>query len=140
MTEQIKYYYSHKAPGLYTSAMQTVIESAGLTASDLIEITEKEYVEVLNPPEGYSAIFDKQGLRLEKNPAPDYVAIAEEQKNKLIDAAREKTYFLNMKLMMGRKLTTAEAEILNSWLDYIDLLNSIKLEGAPDIEWPPTPA
>lgn len=139
MGDEIKYFYSMKVPGLYRSDMSSVIESAGLTDADLVEITEELYLNAINPPEGKQAIFDDQGLRLEDLPAPDYQLIAQEEKQSLIDSATQSITVWQTKLLIGRKLTDAETASLNAWMDYIDVLNDTDISDAPDVQWPTKP-
>ncbi|MGV8925694.1 MAG: tail fiber assembly protein [Ewingella sp.] len=70
----------------------------------------------------------------------NYVAIAEAQRNSLLNTAKNKIITWQTKLAIGRKLTDAEKSELNAWLDYIDALDAIDTSLAPDIEWPTSPS
>lgn len=58
----------------------------------------------------------------------------------LLNEANMTTSPLLLKLQLGRKLTDEETKKANAWLDYMDLLNAIDLNTAPDIEWPTKPS
>lgn len=122
------------------SAREANLQQTGLSIKDFSEISDKDYADWCNPPEGYYQVFDDSGPRVEKIPEPDYVAIAEATREALISEANSATYSLNLKLMMGRKLTEAENTRVNAWLDYIDVLNDTDLSDAPDVQWPAKPA
>lgn len=138
--------YSIKAgyAGFYymdtASAREATFQQTGLDISDFEEISDEKYAVWCNPPDGYYAVFDEKGPRVEKIPATDYIVQAEDKRATLLSEANQATYSLNLKLMMGRKLTASEAATVNAWLDYSDALSALDLSGAPDIEWPEKPA
>lgn len=66
----------------------------------------------------------------------DHVAIAESKKHDLLENAQKRITIIQMKLLLGRALSKAELEKINSVLNYIDCLNHVNLTKAPDIEWP----
>lgn len=67
-------------------------------------------------------------------------ADAELQKQGLIATAQQSITLLQTKLLMGRKLTTEEAEKVNNVLNYIESVSAVDTRTAPDIEWPEMPA
>lgn len=135
----MKYYYSLKTQGFYPAEMLNEYKEAGSLPDDLKEISEEDYLSFFNPPEGYGGFFDEKGPRIEKLPAPDYVAIASQQKEELIAEANTATYPFSLKMQMGRTLTAAETAKVNAWLDYIDVLNDTDISDAPDVQWPKKP-
>ncbi|WP_312837182.1 tail fiber assembly protein [Pantoea sp.] len=133
-----QFVYSLSTKGFYPSdeeGQQPYVE-AGSLPDDLTEISDENYNEFFGPPEGYYSVFDEQGPRIEKIPEPDYVAIAEEQRDSLLAEATTAITVWQTKLLMGRKLTADETEKLNAWMDYIDVLNDTDLSDAPDVRWP----
>lgn len=70
----------------------------------------------------------------------DYVAIAEAQRNSLLNAAKNKIITWQTKLALGRTLTEDDKSKLNAWFDYIDALDALDANKAPDINWPTPPA
>ncbi|MBE5251829.1 tail fiber assembly protein [Mixta mediterraneensis] len=134
--------YSISTKGFYPSdeISQLPYIEAGTLPDDLIDISDEDYDKFFNPPDGYYSVFDEQGPRLEKIPEPDYVAIAEAQRDSLLAEATTAITVWQTKLLMGRKLTTDETEKLNAWMDYIDVLNDTDLSDAPDVQWPTKPA
>lgn len=77
----------------------------------------------------------------EPEPTPEeLIAQAEARKQSLIAAAND--YMDNRqwpgKATLGR-LTDAEKEQYNLWLDYLDVLEAVDTSGALDIAWPSEP-
>lgn len=133
--------YSITTKGFYPSdeASQIPYIEAGTFPDDLIDISDEDYANFFNPPDGYYQIFDENGPRLEKIPEPDHVVEAETKRSALLAEVQTATYTLNAKLLMGRTLTAAEKEKFNAWLDYSDALEAVDTSTAPDIEWPAKP-
>lgn len=136
----MKYYYSSNPPGFFSDDLPRVIEDNGFTIDELTEISYDDYHAFFNPPEGkYGEWVDGKPVVIDLPPV-DYVAIAQHELDKLNAEVQAMTYTLNLKLMMGRKLTTSETKTLNDWLDYSDELATVDLSKAPDIEWPVKPS
>ena len=122
------------------SAREANLQQTGLSINDFSEISEKDYAEWCNPPEGYYQVFDENGPRTERIPETDYKAAAQRHRDELLDEASLKITIWQTKLLMGRKLTTDETASLNAWMDYIDAVTVIDTETAPEITWPEKPA
>ncbi|END4736186.1 tail fiber assembly protein [Escherichia coli] len=67
------------------------------------------------------------------------VAVAEQQRERLINAALQSISVLQLKLQAGRTLTESENNKLSTTLDYIDAVNATDIGTAPDISWPEPP-
>ncbi|HEI8461985.1 TPA: tail fiber assembly protein [Morganella morganii] len=63
------------------------------------------------------------------------IAAAEAQKQYLIAEVNAETQILQTKLALKR-IKADELELLNAWLDYLDLLEAVDTSTAPDIDWP----
>lgn len=63
---------------------------------------------------------------------------AEDQRQTLLTNAQAAIGVLQAKLMLAR-ISDAEKNILNTWLDYIDTLNALDMAKAPAITWPDVP-
>lgn len=140
--EETGYMYSLSARAFYpkgTISQQPYVD-AGSLPGDLTDISDEDYAAFFNPPEGYSSVFDESGPRLEKIPEPDYKALAENDKQALLDQATQAITVWQTKLLMNRKLTEKESASLNAWMDYIDVLNDTDLSDAPDVQWPARPS
>lgn len=134
------YKYSIKTKGFYPVENLEIYELAGVLPDDLQDISAENYKEYFNPPEGFYGVFDESGPRLEKIPEPDYKALAENDKQTLVDQATQAITVWQTKLLMGRKLSDKESASLNAWMDYIDVLNDTDLSDAPDVQWPARPS
>lgn len=66
------------------------------------------------------------------------VAAAEAQKQYLIAEVNAETQILQTKLALKR-IKPDELELLNAWMDYLDLLETVDTTTAPDIDWPQKP-
>lgn len=66
------------------------------------------------------------------------VTAAESQKQYLIAEVNTETQILQTKLALKR-IKPDELELLNAWLDYLDLLEAVDTSLAPDIGWPQKP-
>lgn len=66
------------------------------------------------------------------------IAAAEAQKQYLIAEVNAETQILQTKLALKR-IKPDELELLNAWLDYLDLLEAVDTSLAPDIDWPQKP-
>ena len=132
-----KYYYANY--GFYQLSIINTAYANGLTDEDLTEISYEDYNAFFNPPAGkYGTWVDGKPVVIDL-PEPDYVAIAEKQREVLISEMQSATYALSMKLNLGRTLSDAEKATLNSWLDYSDALDALDLSTAPEIDWPDKP-
>ncbi|ELW9227426.1 tail fiber assembly protein [Morganella morganii] len=86
------------------------------------EIGEKEALLIANPPPTKQQLAEQ----------------AEEKKQFLISEVHTETEMLRAKLALGR-IKDDEKVLLNAWLDYLDLLETIDTTLAPDIDWPQKP-
>ncbi|WP_049703716.1 MULTISPECIES: tail fiber assembly protein [Edwardsiella] len=91
----------------------------------LISITEKEAMEIVNPPPTHEEL----------------VVQAEAKKQVLIAEAND---FINSKQWPGKaalgRLKVDEVTQYNLWLDYLDALEAIDTSTIPNIIWPVLPA
>lgn len=135
-TVEVMYY---GGGGFYSSLYINTAYANGLTDEDLTEMTNEDYNEWFNPPEGkYGTWVDGTPVVLDL-PPPDYVAIATKQRDTLLSESNAATYPLSLKMQMGRTLTDGEKAKVNAWMDYSDALNALDLSTAPDITWPDKP-
>lgn len=115
---------------------------AGWDLSDAIEVDDTVYHMFINPPEGKRRIAGKDGLPAWGDiPLPtneELIAEAEAKKQTLLAEVNDETQILQTKLALKR-IKTGELELLNAWLDYLDLLEAVDTSLAPDIDWPQKP-
>lgn len=109
-------------------------------------------------PDGYDLILTERGAYINMGftykdgefiaPPEEVIELTDEQKiqqnnlekNNRLDLATQKIVVWQTKLLIGRKLSTAEMASLNAWLDYIDAVSAIESDTAGDIEWPEMPS
>lgn len=85
---------------------------------------------------GWMAISEEEANKI-ANPPPTIAQLieqAETQKQYLIAEVQTETQMLQTKLSLKR-IKPAELELLNAWLDYLDLLEAVDTSTAPDIDW-----
>ncbi|HDF2344641.1 TPA: tail fiber assembly protein [Morganella morganii] len=115
---------------------------AGWDLSDAIEVDDTVYHLFINPPEGKRRIAGKNGLPAWGDIPPptneELIAEAEVKKQTLLAEVNDETQMLQTKLALKR-IKTGELELLNAWLDYLDLLEAVDISLAPDIDWPQKP-
>lgn len=89
---------------------------------------------------GWMAISEEEANKI-ANPPPTIAQLieqAETQKQYLIAEVQTETQMLQTKLSLKR-IKPAELELLNAWLDYLDLLEAVDTSTAPDIDWTKKP-
>lgn len=67
-----------------------------------------------------------------------YVAMAESLKRQKVTEANSIFLSWQTKLLLNRA-TDQEKKSLNDWIDYVDLINAVDTQNAPDIIWPEQP-
>ncbi|HID7484559.1 TPA: tail fiber assembly protein [Morganella morganii] len=86
---------------------------------------------------GWTPLSEEKALEI-ANPPPtkeQLIEQAEAQKQFLIAEVHAETQMLQTKLSLKR-IKPAELKLLNTWLDYLDLLEAVDTSLAPDIDWP----
>lgn len=71
-------------------------------------------------------------------PVIDFASIAEQERQYRMNVATDTISIWQTKLLL-RRLSDSDKVKLNSWLDYIDVLNDLDITKAPDITWPDAP-
>lgn len=137
-------FYSASKNGFYPDFMKSEYQQAGSWPDDLKEISDRWFNYLLGKQtEGKVIVPDEYGLPvLQKCPAPSHDALvleAKEKRQELIDSAIQSIAVIQLKQMNGRSLTAKELTRLNDVLDYIEALEAIATETAPDIVWPEVP-
>lgn len=112
---------------------------------DAVQLTDDEVITFWKqtPPEGKQLGCIKGRPAWVDIPPPSkeqQIVMAEQKKEALLTTATTKIVVWQTKLLMGRKLTSAESAQLNDWMDYIDAVTAVDISTAPDIIWPEPPA
>lgn len=138
-------YYSPETGFFYAPELIDRYKTAGSWPDDAYELSNEEMVEfyMVSSPEGkkLGGIAGKIAWvdvpPLSKDEA---VALAEKIKNNKIT---EINNFVNVRQWPGKaalgRLTTEEKKQYESWLDYLDSVNKVNTDNAPNIAWPQSP-
>ncbi|WP_333012677.1 tail fiber assembly protein [Kluyvera sichuanensis] len=119
-------------------------EKAGVWPVDGVGVTYEVYLEfIANPPAGKErGVVDGMPAWVDK-PVPTHeqlVVQAAAKQKRLITEANE---YIGLKQWSGKaalgRLSDDERAQYNTWLDYLDELEAVKPDDAPDIEWPTPP-
>lgn len=105
---------------------------------DIMPMNENSWESEILPD--WKAISKKEADKI-TNPPPtkqQLIEQAEAQKQYLIAEVNAETQILQTKLALKR-IKPDERELLNAWLDYLDLLEAVDTTTAPDIDWPQKP-
>ncbi|HCR3444354.1 TPA: tail fiber assembly protein [Morganella morganii subsp. morganii] len=105
---------------------------------DIMPMNENSWESEIQPD--WKAISKKEADKI-TNPPPtkqQLIEQAEAQKQYLIAEVNAETQMLQTKLALKR-IKADELELLNAWLDYLDLLEAVDTSTAPDIIWPQKP-
>lgn len=91
-------------------------------------------------PEDWQPISEKEADKITNPPLikEQLIEQAEAQKQYLIAEVNVETQMLQTKLALKR-IKADELDLLNAWLDYLDLLEAVDTSLAPDIIWPVKP-
>lgn len=105
---------------------------------DIMPMNENSWESEIQPD--WKAISKKEADKITNPPLTKQQLIeqAEAKKQYLIAEVQTETQMLQTKLSLKR-IKSAELELLNAWLDYLDLLEAVDTSTAPDIDWPQKP-
>lgn len=129
------------------TAWEYIADHRGTKVYDITTAQVSEIGELGDLPEGVTAVapdveFPKwNGNKWVTDKAAKKesdIAAAEAQKQYLIAEVNAETQILQTKLALKR-IKADELELLNAWLDYLDLLEAVDTTTAPDIGWPQKP-
>lgn len=131
-------YYKKGHPGFYDTDYPEAFALSGFDQGDMTEISKEDYDRFFSNEDGFYQDWST-GDPLLLPYVINFVLQAQQEKDRLISEANSATYPISLKLQMGRKLTQAESERVNAWMDYTDALDAIDLSLAPNISWPEAP-
>lgn len=134
-------YYSAGRQGFYFEADKAACIAGAGWPDDARAISGRWYQYLIEgQAKGSSIVPDEYGQPVLQAVEINYPAIAEAQKELLINNAMQSVSVIQLKLQAGRALSDAETEKLNEALDYIDDVEKIDTETvAGQVDWPPLP-
>ncbi|EFU9410057.1 tail fiber assembly protein [Escherichia coli] len=138
------YVYSAIANSFYPVSLKYLYENAGTWPDDAIAISDEDFeLFTGTPPLGMQRSVGENGLPVWQSIPPltreQEILIAENERQRLLVFAQQKTSLWQTKLLIGRQLAEDEMRQLNLWVDYIDAVTVLDVSTAPDIVWPMMP-
>ncbi|EDW2762591.1 tail fiber assembly protein [Salmonella enterica subsp. enterica] len=135
-----RYFYSQQEWGFFLlSLKEAYAKSSEGWPSDAKEITEELYSSLLAGQEaGQVIITGDNGLPELSKSKPDFIREAELKKSRLMQIATDAIAPLQDAVVLDIA-TEEETALLLAWKKYRVLINRIKPEDAPDIDWPEVP-
>lgn len=142
----MNFVYSASNNMFYPYKYQPQYINSGDWPDDAIDVDDSVFFEYTGkPPEGKQRGANAEGFpEWVDIPAPtdeEIIAGASYKKQSLIEKANG---YMNDKQWPGKaalgRLTEAEKDQYNLWLDYLDALDAVDTSSVPDIDWPVAPA
>lgn len=140
------YYFSRTTLAFYPVDMLELYRSYDSLPDDITPVSDEIFLTYSGtPPEGKARGANDDGqpewVDIPPMTPEEAILLATAQKQNLIDNANE---YMNSKQWPGKaaigRLKGDELAQYNLWLDYLDTLELVDTSGAPDIEWPTSPA
>ncbi len=136
-------YFSASVIGFYPYNDKWMYDRAGSWPDDATPITMEEYEKYnQQPPDGYVLAGDENGhpVWIDAPPPPHeyFVQLANNDRFKRLTDARAEM----LKIFMADSLASDDTQVRERaelWRDYVDVLNELDTDKAPDIEWPKAP-
>lgn len=136
--------FSAKTNSMYDISMKDDYIMAGTWPDDINNISQEVYNHFLQDPPKGKALGSLDGMPAWVDIPPlskgEALECAINKKASLMSDATQSITVWQTKLLMGRKLSEDDKASLNSWIDYIDELQSLDLSSAPDVTWPILPS
>lgn len=132
------YYYSAGIGGFLYEGDRPAFEAAAGWPADAVAISDRWYQHLIDgQTKGKAIVPNEQGKPVLKTIEPDYPAMAELQKQRLISDAMQSVSVIQLKLQAGRALSESESVTLAAVLDYIDEVESIDTASVTSqVDWP----
>jgi hypothetical protein len=106
---------------------------------DVMDITDELYAELLEgQSEGKVITPNGNEPPYLSEPAVDYVAIAEQHRQKLLRQIDDATADWRVELMLD-DISDEDKEKLSAWMAYKKVVKAVDTSTAPDIIWPTPP-
>jgi len=132
------YYYSAVIGGFLYEGDRPAFEAAAGWPADAVAISDRWYQHLIDgQTKGKAIVPNEQGKPVLKAITPDYPAMVELQKQRLISDAMQSVSVIQLKLQAGRALSESESVTLAAVLDYIDEVESIDTASVTSqVDWP----
>lgn len=135
-------YFSARELGFFIGSwLEEGIYTEDNWPEDAVLMTSEELEEYhgKGSPEG-KVLGSKDGRPAWVDPPHEMqVNIANVKRQSLLDEANQKISVWKITLLMGDELSDGDIVQLRAWIAFINALNAIDTEKAPDIEWPIEP-
>lgn len=138
----MNYIYSAEKNSFYPVALKGDYEESGDWPEIYIEVSDEIFNEFISPKEGKVRVAGEDGMPAWADIPPpsleELVAMAEQQKQNLLDEAMNITAMWRTELLLG-SISDADKVLLTSWIGYYKSVQAVDTQTAPDIEWPEKP-
>lgn len=139
-----EYVFSASRIAFYPISLKDRYEASNTWPTDGVDVGYDVYLEfTASPPEGkVRGVVDGMPAWVDK-PAPTQEQLVTQAAVKQKWLITEVSEYIGLKQWAGKaslgRLSDDEKTQYNTWLDYLDELEAVKPEDAPDIEWPMSP-
>lgn len=135
------YLYRAMTGGFYNEDFEAEYRKAGTWPGFYVRVSDEDYQALMEGQgNGKMIVPDKRCYPvLQDRPEPGHdelVIQANEKRTLLIEGAMQSISVIQLKQMNGRSVSDRESSRLNRALDYIEALEAVDTESAPDISWP----
>jgi len=138
----MNYVYSAEKNSFYPVALKRYYEESGGWPEVYIEVSDEIFNEFISQKEGKVRVAGEDGMPAWADiPPPSHeelVALAEQQKQALLDEALKVTAMWRTELQLGI-ISDADKVLLTEWISYYKDAQAVDTDAAPDIEWPEKP-
>lgn len=135
------YLYRAMTGGFYNEDFEAEYRKAGTWPGFYVRVSDEDYLALMEGQESGKMIVPNKRcypvLQDRQEPEHDELVIqANDKRTLLIEGAMQSISVIQLKQMNGRSISDSELSRLNRVLDYIEALEAIDTERAPDISWP----
>ena len=138
----MNYVYSAERNLFYPVELRELYESNGDWPETYVEVSDEIFNEFISLKEGKVRVAGEDGLPAWADiPPPSHeelVALAEQQKQAILDEALKATAMWRTELQLGI-ISDADKKLLTEWISYYKAVQAVDTDAAPDIEWPEEP-
>ncbi|EAZ7418758.1 tail fiber assembly protein [Salmonella enterica] len=139
MTGNYSYIYDASTNAFYALALMSEYKKSGIWPDNGVRVTNEQHRRLMaGQSEGNVISADEEGNPVLTPALIDYVAIAADERDKLMASATARINLL-VEAQDDDDITAAELSELTALREYRTKLRRLDLRYAPDVEWPSLP-